>query len=103
MALQVPEVIYEGQPITFNCTTAEDVVVLSTSWSLNGTLMPGESEQQLVLTVNLTLDGVCLSCHVVTSPDNASLNASQTLRVVSECSNLSGQCVEAPQGGDLQF
>ena len=86
--MQVPEDIYEEQLITFNCTTAEDVMVLSTSWSLDSNLLAEESTQQLVLTVNSTLDGVCLSCHVVSSPDNTSLNASQTLRVVSECSNL---------------
>lgn len=82
MDLEVPEVIYDNQQITFNCS-AVGVSAVNISWWLDGTLLQEGSNGQLVDMISLSWNGACLTCRVELN-DGTVANASSVLTVASK-------------------
>lgn len=89
----MPEVIYENQDVTFNCSAG--VGVVNITWWLDGSLLQAGVGGQLVGMVTLSWNGACLTCHVEKSAGGAA-NASHILRVASK---LVGEEGEREDGG----
>lgn len=81
MIVEAPEVVYDNQQITFNCS-AVNVSVVSYEWSRDGIALQGSSAD-LTVTVPLSWDDSCLSCHVQSTIGDL-VNGSSTLQVFSK-------------------
>lgn len=82
VTVEVLEIIFEDQEITFNCSAPGVGVVLYT-WDRDGITIRTSSEAELTVTVPLSWNSSCLTCHV--QADNGEeANASITLQVFSK-------------------
>ena len=80
--LEAPEIIYENQRISFNCSAPADVV--SYRWFREGAALPAESDETLEVVVTAAVwNGSCLTC-VARWGNGTEENASTTLTVVGE-------------------
>lgn len=94
MVIDVPEIIFENQLATFNCSAA-GVGVVQYSWARDGVSLPGSNASQLTENVSLSWDGSCLSCHVEAENEEV-VNASSTLQVFSKTSPTNTNTIIAP-------
>ena len=77
LSLEIPEVIFENQEITFNCSGG--VTNGSYRWSLNGSILSGHTNEQLTTTVPLSWMGSCLTCHVQSQGEVTNVSRSLTV------------------------
>ncbi len=85
VSVEAPEVIYENQLVSFNCSPSDELFgVMNYSWFRDDVALPSGSDGELeVMAVPLSWNGSCLMCSV--EGENGTIaNASTTLTVVGK-------------------
>lgn len=84
VSVEAPDVIYQDQHISFNCSSSDgEFGLVNYSWSRDGASLSSGTDSVLEVVVPLAWDGSCLSC-CVEGENGTVANASTTLTVVGK-------------------